>query len=89
VIKSRKMRWTGHVASKGELRIAYNPLVGKPDGKRPLGRPSRRWEDYIKMDHKGNRVERCGQNSSGSGQGPEAGSSENGNFGFHKRKLVS
>jgi hypothetical protein len=50
VIKSRRMRWAGHVAHIGEGRGSYRFLVGKPEGKRPLGRPSRRWEDNIKMD---------------------------------------
>jgi hypothetical protein len=50
VIKSRKMRWAGHVASNGEGRGVYRVLVGRPEGKRPLGRPRRRWEDNIKMD---------------------------------------
>jgi hypothetical protein len=49
-IKSRRMRWAGHVARMGEGRNVYRVLVGKPEGKRPLGRPSRRWEDGIKMD---------------------------------------
>ena len=44
------MRWTGHVARMGERRGAYRVLVGKPVGKRPLGRPRCRWEDNIKMD---------------------------------------
>ncbi|KAJ4432127.1 hypothetical protein ANN_20743, partial [Periplaneta americana] len=48
-IKSRRLRWTGHVARMGEYRNAYRMLVGRPEGKRPLGRPRRRWED-IKMD---------------------------------------
>jgi hypothetical protein len=43
VMKSRRMRWTGHVAVMGEERWAYRVLVGKPEGKRPLGRPRRRW----------------------------------------------
>ena len=51
VIKSR--RWAGHVASIGERRGAYKFLVGKPEGKRLLGRPKRRWEDNIKMDLQG------------------------------------
>jgi len=51
VIKSRIMRWTRRVASMGERRSIYRVLVGKPEGKRPLGRPRRRWEDNIKMDH--------------------------------------
>jgi len=50
VIKSRKMRWAGHVARMGEERDVYRFLVGKPDGKRPLGRPRCRWEDNVKMD---------------------------------------
>ncbi|KAJ4431812.1 hypothetical protein ANN_20417 [Periplaneta americana] len=49
-IKSRRLRWTGHVARMGESRNAYRVLVGRPEGKRPLGRPRRRWEDTIKMD---------------------------------------
>jgi hypothetical protein len=50
MIKSRKMRCAGHVARMGEKRNAYRILVGKPEGKRPLGRPRRRWEDNIKLD---------------------------------------
>jgi len=50
VIKSRRMRWKGHVARIGERRSAYRVLVGKPEGKRPLQRPRFRWEDNIKMD---------------------------------------
>jgi len=50
VIKSRKMRGAGHVVRMGERRGAYGVLVGKPEGKRPLGRPRHRWEDNIKMD---------------------------------------
>jgi hypothetical protein len=50
VITSRKIRWTEHVARKGERRGIYRVLVGKPEGKKPLGRPRRRWEDNIKMD---------------------------------------
>jgi hypothetical protein len=49
-IKSRRMRWVGHVACMGEGRNLYRVLVGTPKGKRPLGRPSRRWEHGIKMD---------------------------------------
>jgi hypothetical protein len=52
VIKARRMRWAGHVARMGEVRCAYNILVGRPEGRRPLGRPRRRWEDNIKMDHR-------------------------------------
>jgi hypothetical protein len=50
VIKSRRPRWAGHVARMGERRGAYRALVGKPEGRRPLGRPRRRWEDNINMD---------------------------------------
>jgi hypothetical protein len=50
VIKSRRMRWAGHVARMGEKRGAYTILVGRPEGRRPLGRPRRRWEDNIKTD---------------------------------------
>jgi hypothetical protein len=50
VIKSRRLRWAGNVARMGEERGVYRVLVGKPKGKRPLGRPRRRWEDNIKMD---------------------------------------
>ena len=46
VIKSRRLRWAGHVARMEEGRMAFNILKGKPTGKRPLGRPRRRWEDY-------------------------------------------
>jgi hypothetical protein len=49
VIKSR-MKWAGHVARMGEKRVAYRILVGRPEERRPLGRPRRRWEDNIKMD---------------------------------------
>jgi hypothetical protein len=50
VIKSRRMRWAGHVARMGERRGVYRALVGKPEGRKPLGRPRCRWEDNIKMD---------------------------------------
>jgi hypothetical protein len=50
VIKSRRTRWVGHIARMGEEKWAYRVLVGKPEGKRPLGRPRRRWEDDIRMD---------------------------------------
>jgi hypothetical protein len=50
VIKSRRMRWAGHVARMGEWRSAYIVLVGRPEGKRPLGRPRRTWDDNIKTD---------------------------------------
>jgi len=50
VIKSRIMRWAGHVARMGERRGVCRVLVGKPEGRRPLGRPRCRWEDNIRMD---------------------------------------
>ena len=50
VIKSRRMRWAGHVTRMEEGRGVHKVLVGKPEGKRPLGRPGRRWEDNIKME---------------------------------------
>ena len=50
VIKSKRMRWTGHVACTGDRRGLYRVLVGKSEGNRPLGRTRSRWEDNIKMD---------------------------------------
>jgi len=50
VIKSRRMRWSGHIAHLGESRGVYRVLVGNPKGRRPLGKPRCRWEDNIKMD---------------------------------------
>ena len=50
VVKSRRMRRAGHVALMGKDRVVHRVLVGKPEGKRPLERPRRRWEDNIKMD---------------------------------------
>jgi hypothetical protein len=50
MIKSRRMRWAGHVARIGETRNAYRILVGKPEGQRPQGRPGWRWVDNIRMD---------------------------------------
>jgi hypothetical protein len=57
VIKSKRLRWAEHIARTGEGRDVYRVLAGKPEGKRPLGRPRRRWEDNIKMD---NQEVRCG-----------------------------
>jgi hypothetical protein len=50
IIKSRRMRWLGHVARRGDKRNAYRILAGEPEGKRPLRRPRRRWVANIKMD---------------------------------------
>jgi transcription termination factor 2 len=50
MIMSRRMRWAGHVARMGEKRNEYRILVGKPEGKRPLGRPGSRWVDNMKVD---------------------------------------
>ena len=50
VIKSRRMRWTGHVARVGEETVVYRVLVGKPEGRRPLVGPRRRWVDNIRFD---------------------------------------
>ena len=50
VIKSRRMKWAGQIARMGERRGVYRVLVGKREGKRPLWRPRRRWEDNVKID---------------------------------------
>jgi len=50
VVKSSRVSWVGDVARMGEMRNAYNILVGRPEGKRPLRKSRRRWEDNIKMD---------------------------------------
>jgi hypothetical protein len=50
IMKARRVRWVGHVARMGEKRNAYRLLVGKPEGRRPLGRPRRRWLDNIRME---------------------------------------
>jgi hypothetical protein len=50
MIKSRRVRWAGHVVRMKEKRNAYRILVGIPEGKRPVGRPRRRWVDNVKMD---------------------------------------
>jgi hypothetical protein len=63
IIKSSRMRWVGHVARMGEKRNVYRLLIGKPERKRPLGRPRHRWMDNIKMDLFGpfrDRIECCG-----------------------------
>jgi hypothetical protein len=50
LLESRKMKWAGHVGRMGEGRGVYRLLVGRPEGKRPMGRPRHRWEDNIKVD---------------------------------------
>jgi hypothetical protein len=60
MIKSRRMRWAGHVARMGKKRNAYRLLVGKPEGKRPQGRPRRRWVDNIKYILGWNGLDRSG-----------------------------
>jgi hypothetical protein len=76
-VKSRRMRWAGHVARMGEERKVNKVLVGKPEGKKPLGRPRRRWEDGIRMDLREIGLEGgCGLDSTGSEQGPVAGCCE-------------
>jgi hypothetical protein len=50
LVKWRRMRWAGHVVRMGEGRVVHKVLVGKAEGRRPLGRPRRRWEDNIKRD---------------------------------------
>jgi hypothetical protein len=60
IIKWRRMRWAGHVARMGEKRNVYRLLVGKPEGKRPLGIPRRRWMNNIKMDLFRDMIECCG-----------------------------
>jgi hypothetical protein len=67
MIKSRRMRWIGHVADMGEKRNAYKILMGKPEGKRLLGRPRRRWENSIKVDQTEIGWGRYELDSSGSG----------------------
>jgi hypothetical protein len=66
-VKSRRMRWAGHVARMGEERKVYKVLVRKPEGKRPLGRPRRRLEDGIRMDLREIGLGGCGLDSAGSG----------------------
>jgi hypothetical protein len=65
-IKSRRMRWAGHVASMEKKRKVFSVLVGSPEGQRPLERPRRRWEDGIKMDLR-EICWGCGVDSPGSG----------------------
>jgi hypothetical protein len=53
VVKSRRVRWVGHIARMGEMRNAYKIMVGRPEGKRPIEKPRRRWEGNIRMDLRG------------------------------------
>jgi hypothetical protein len=78
VIKARRLRWVGHVACMGEGRGVYRVFVGKPEGKRPMGRPRRRWDDNMKLDLKGDRDRWGKPDSAGSGYGPMADFCENG-----------
>jgi hypothetical protein len=75
-VKSRRMRWEGHVARMGEERKLYKVLVGKPEGKIPLGRPRRMWEDGIRMVLREIGLGGCRLDSTVSGQGPVAGCCE-------------
>jgi hypothetical protein len=67
-VKSKRMRWARHVARMGEEGNVYKVLVGKPEGKRPLGRPRRRWEDRVRMDLREIGLGGCGLDSTVSGQ---------------------
>jgi hypothetical protein len=66
-IKERTIRWAGPVACTGEEEKEYRALVGKPKGKRPLGRPRHRWKDEMRMDLRETGWGRCGVDSIGSG----------------------
>jgi len=73
------MQWTDNVARLGERKVEYRVCVGKREGKRPLGRPRRRWEDNIKMDLQEVRMWGYGLDRSGSGYGQVAGTCDCGN----------
>jgi hypothetical protein len=73
-VNSKRMKWVGHVARMGEEKKVWKVFVGKPEGKRPLGRPVHGWEDGIKIDW----LVVCAVDSAGSGWGPMAGSCEHG-----------
>jgi hypothetical protein len=79
VIKSRRTKWAGHVACMGESKCVHGILVGKPEEKRPLGTPRRRWENYIKTDYQDVACGGHGLERSASGWGQVAGSCECGN----------
>jgi PAS domain-containing protein len=76
VINSKRMIWAGHLARMGERRRVYRVLVGKPEGKRPLGRCKCRWEYNIKIGSSGSGMWGCGLDRSGSGYGQVAGTCE-------------
>jgi hypothetical protein len=82
-IKSRQMRWVGHVARMGEERKVYKVLMGKPEGKRPLGRPRCRWEGGMKMDLREIGLGGGGLDSTSSGQGLVVGCCECGDEPLH------
>jgi hypothetical protein len=67
MIKSRRMRWAGHLAQMGQKRNAYRIFMRKPEGRRPLGRPRCKWVDNVKMDLREIRMGWCGLDWSGSG----------------------
>jgi hypothetical protein len=75
-VKSRRMRWAGHLACMGEERKVYKVLVRKTTGKIPLGRPRRGWEGGIRTDLRGIGSGRCGLDWTGAGQGLVAGCCE-------------
>jgi hypothetical protein len=75
-VKSRRMRWAGHVARMREDRGMYKVLVGKPEGRRLLERPRCRWEDGVSMDLREIGLGVCGLDSTGPGQGPVTGCCE-------------
>jgi hypothetical protein len=79
VIKSRRVRWAGHVARMMEGRGVYRVLVGRPERKRALGKHRRRWEDNIKLDLREIGIDGDELDSAGSGQGPVTGFCEHGN----------
>ena len=79
VIKSRRMRWAGHIARMGKKRGMYRVLVGKPDGRRLLGRPRRRWENNMKIDLQEVGCGGYGLDRAGSREGQVAGIFECGN----------
>jgi len=76
VIKSRRMRWAGHLTLMGEGTTVYGVLLGKPEGKKPLGRPRCGWEDNIKIDVQDVGCGGCGLDPAGSGYGQVAGTCE-------------